>query len=326
MPSRDRYLGTLVEDYLGRLSRRGKANQNTVTKYRRILNTTLHTLQEAGLRYTPRTIEEDEIDYLLEEAWSHLRPATKRWQVSILGKFLRTSAQNRVVDEMMLVWPADNRIHVDWLTPEEAVLLLEHARGVGRMLVHLELRLGLRRIEVRRLRTQDIEDNAMHVHGKGRGGGKYRTIAFAPDTKAELQHYEAVRERLIDEAMERDPTVEVPDRFLIYRWGRRLGAYGNTALDNILKQQAANAGIQRSVSHHTLRRSKGRFNWMAGVDLATISESYGHADTKQTIRYLGITVEDLSGAEERTYDFLQGVRGEMTGPEVANAPPIRVSR
>jgi len=326
MPSRDRYLGSLVEDYLRRLRRRGKANENTVIKYRRILNGTLRTLQEAGLRYTPRKIGEDEIDYLLEETWSDLGPSTKRWQISIFGKFLKTVAQNFVVDEMMIVWPTDNRVHVDWLSPEEAIALLEAARGVERVLIHLELRLGLRRIEVRRLRISDIEDGTIQVHGKGRGGGKWRTIAFAPDTLAELQYYERLRERLIEEARRKNPVVTVPDRLLIYRMGRRLGAYGNTALDNILKEAARRSGVQRSVSHHTLRRSKGRFNWMSGVDLVTISESYGHADTKQTVRYLGLTVEDLASAEEKTYDFLQEVRISMSGKEIAHAPVIRVSR
>lgn len=326
MPSRERYLGTLVERYLTRLRRRGKASESTVDKYRRILNGALQELQEAGLRCTPKSIGEDEIDYLLEEAWDHLGPSTKRWQVSILGKFLRVSCENAVVDNMMLVWPTDNRIHVDWLTPEEAIRLMETGRGMERILVHLELRLGLRRIEVRRLRMSDIEDNAIHVHGKGRGGGKYRTIAFAPDTRAELQYLEEIRERLVEEVLERNPVAVVPDQLLIYRKGRRLGAYGNTALDSILKEAATRAGIQRPVSHHTLRRSKGRFNWMSGVDLVTISESYGHADTKQTVRYLGLTVEDLASAEEKTYDFLQRVRMSMPEKQVAHAPPIRVSR
>lgn len=326
MPTADRYLDTLVEEYLQRLKRRGKANENTVTKYRRILRNTLHVLRNADLNYTPKRIGEDEIDYLLEEAWADLSPATRRWQISIFGKFLKTTARNDVVEQMMIVWPTDNRINVDWLTPQEAVALLEAARGIERIIIHLELRLGLRRIEVRRLRVQDIGNGVIQVHGKGRGGGKWRTIAFAPDTPSELRYYMDIRERIIEEAGDINPSVKIPEQLLIYRKGSRLGAYGNTALDNILKRAAKRAGIQRPISHHTLRRSKGRFNWMAGVDLVTISESYGHSDTKQTIRYLGLTVEDLAGAEEKTFEFLQSLKTRMQGKEIAYTPAIRISR
>jgi hypothetical protein len=42
---------------------------------------------------------------------------------------------------------------MDWLSPEMAHRTMEMAEGMERIVVHLELNLGLRRIEVLRLRS-----------------------------------------------------------------------------------------------------------------------------------------------------------------------------
>lgn len=59
---------------------------------------------------------------------------------------------------MQIAWPQDGRTRVDWLSPEEAVRLVDAAQGVERIVVHLELRLGLRRIEVLRLTVKDFRE------------------------------------------------------------------------------------------------------------------------------------------------------------------------
>ncbi len=173
-----------------------------------------------------------------------------------------------------------------------------------------------------RLRTKDIQDECIHIRGKERGGGKWRTIAFAPETWGEVHHYESLREDMIEEARGRDPDVEVPERWIIYRKGKTLGAYGTTAMDNIVQRAGERAGLRRRLNHHTNRRTCGRLQYKAGVPLEEIAESFGHADTKQTIRYLGLNIEDLAEGQKKTYLFLQRMKNKKKRTD--QEPPIRV--
>lgn len=84
-------------------------------------------------------------------------------------------------------------------------------------LIHLELRLMMRRLEVRRLTMQDIMDGAMDVRDKERYGGKWRTLAWAPKTLSVLLQWNEVRAQLIAEAKAENSKAEVPEVFLIYR-------------------------------------------------------------------------------------------------------------
>jgi len=60
------------------------------------------------------------------------------------------------------------------------------------------------------------------------------------------------------------------------------------------------------------------------VPLEDIAETFGHADVKTTMRYLGLTVDDLSKAQERTLSYLDQVRNEMKGTPVRLEPLLRV--
>ncbi len=72
-----------------------------------------------------------------------------------------------------------------------------------------------------------------------------------------------------------------------------------------------------------LRRTCGRLMYSAGVPLADISAQLGHADIKTTIRYLGLTVDDLAKAQEKTLNYLEQVR--RLGPLVlGRGPKMRV--
>jgi len=82
----------------------------------------------------------------------------------------------------------DNTRNIRWLTDERAAALRLSAQGIERMVVHLELDLGLRRIEVLRLGLGDIEtgrmgENEIMILGKGE---KWRSINGDPDTAAIL--------------------------------------------------------------------------------------------------------------------------------------------
>lgn len=55
--------------------------------------------------------------------------------------------------------------------------------------------------------------------------------------------------------------------------------------------------------------------WLSGVKLETISSQMGHEDTKTTIQYLGINMDDRTEAMSKLSKFMQDVKNGqiMTG-------------
>jgi len=87
----------------------------------------------------------------------------------------------------------DNTMNIRWLTDERAAAFRLSPQGIERKVVHLELNLGLRRIEVLRLglgigdiETGRMGENEIMILGKGE---KWRSINWDPDTAAILSDW-----------------------------------------------------------------------------------------------------------------------------------------
>ena len=284
----------------------------TITEYRRLLGHTLDALDIAGLRASPSKIGEDEIYFLRDEYYAHLDPVVNRRQIRILGTFLKHYDDN-IVEKMHLAWPQGTRSTVKWLSPEQAMLLLDAAEGMELPLIHMELMLCMRRIEVKRMTINDVKWNLIDVLGKGKGEGKWRSIPWAADTVKVLKRYSVLREEMIKKALEHDPTAVIPESFLLYcNYGWKLGAPQDTAIDSMIKKAADRAGIPREeVSNHVLRRTGARACLEAGGSIEDVCTMLGHADTKTTMLYLGITTERLEKLQERVGNYWDSVRLRM---------------
>ena len=228
---------------------------------------------------------------------------------------------------MHLAWPQDMRVKVTWLDAEYCLQLLDAAEGLERILVHLELLLVMRRCEVKRLTIRDVKLNIVNALGKGKCEGKWRSLPWARSTLQEIADYQELRERIITKALERKPEQRIPDRFLIYaQYGWKLGAYEDTAIDRMIKSAARRAGIpEELVSNHVLRRSGARMYLDAGGSIEDISIMLGHADTKTTMLYLGISMDRLQKLQDKRDDYLDMVRMRMkqrAAPEPVETNPM----
>jgi integrase len=244
--------------------------------------------------YNPRKIGREEIDYLRKEVF-----ITSNEYAEIMVKrllmFCRWSGNTKIA-KLKLGFGQSHAKRARWLEDDQAIAMRECAiTPTEKLLVHCELDLGMRKCEVRRLTTKSFAKGRMDtvlIHGKGRNGGKYRTIDWHPDSEAVLEEYAAYREGLISKAKAKDATVKVPDRLLIYERGGKLNPYGETVIDNLISAVGTRAGIVR-VSNHDLRRTCGRMMYRAAVPLEIIAKIFGHSDTKTTIRYLGLDFDDM---------------------------------
>jgi integrase len=317
MPSATRRREELIADYMFAKSRRNRLCE----KQQRIYESTIHQmfkiLDEAGLEPNPAKFGDPEIDYLMETMPKRLE-WKKAWSVGyqkqnlcILNGFLEFYG-NDALKHAEIGWPSGSRENVDWLSEEEAVLMIDAAEGWERIVIHFELRLWMRRIEIVRMKTSFVKEGMLHVHGKGRGGGKFRNLAWEPDTLEELQRYEIIREQIIEDARRKKPSVKVPEEYVIHYWKGQLVGYARSAIDELVSRVAKKAGISRRIGNHTLRRTRARLAYFAGVPLVEIMEALGHTTMAQTMRYIGLPVTQLAKAQKIAHDYLEAVRERMS--------------
>lgn len=61
----------------------------------------------------------------------------------------------------------------------------------------------------------------------------------------------------------------------------------------IINEAARTVGIQDKIGTHTLRKTFGYHAYIAGVDVTRIQALLNHSSPKETLRYIGITQDEL---------------------------------
>lgn len=285
MVSAERYIGNLVEKFL-ELRIRGGRSELTIRDYRYILNRDLNILRLGGYNYTPQTIINSDIEHLIGDVWTGA-PAYVHNRRSVFRMFLEYYG-NHIMDEYPEPVHYDTRVRVDWLDDAEAAdVYVCPSSPIEKLIIHLELRLALRRFDMMNIRLGDVHHGHIVVHGKGR---KIRTVPFVNDTVMVLADYMKYR----DSVSGGDRSKDAP---LLLISGDHFGpsrSPGKTYVDNCVRRVCARAGVDRPISNHTLRRTCARMWWRAGVPLATISSLLGHSEERVTIRYIGLVLDDLN--------------------------------
>jgi integrase/recombinase XerD len=297
MPSAWWSLGKEIEAYLQEL-RDGDRSDSTIHLYGWSLRTLFQALKDAKLAINPRNVGRQEINYIRKEFLLGRSERYKADMVSMLICFCKW-AGNQDLAKLKIGFGNIQTKRVRWLTDEQTKTVKLNARGVERMILHCELDLGMRRIEMLRLKVSDFSSgriNSISLLGKGRYGGKPRMINWHPDTPGALEEYLELRGKEIKKARKKNNGAIIPPNLLIYERGGQLHAYKKSAVENYLNALGERAGFH--FSNHDLRRTCGRMMFRAGVSIEIIARKFGHSDTRTTMRYLGLDFEDLSAAED----------------------------
>lgn len=297
-----------LKAYLNELTLGGRSPA-TIHNYDWALRNMFKGLEGAGYTLNPRKIGRKEVDFI---RYQHFAGRSEYYAVHQLKRLMMFCkwAGNTDLAKMCFGWGDQSPTNIRWLDEGQAALIRANADGHARMIVHCELDLGMRRIEVLRLKVSSFQRgriNKVMIHGKGRNGGKWRSINWHPDTGKILEDYiRYVRNPLIQRAREINPRVKVPDELLIYLSESKgeLRPYQKTAVDEFLKELGREVGID--FSNHDLRRTCGRMMYRAGVRLEVIARIFGHSDTRTTIRYLGLDFEDMSEAMQAYAEYQKG--------------------
>ena len=303
MPAYPTIASECLEEYCRRLKRRGLM-PGTVIGYRRDIERLMRIVETVGNSTHPAKITERDIDLMLTTLRKDgLKPQTMQLYIHSLRGYLRYYG-NATLDQMDLLWPPADARTVDWLSPHDAQLLLDAPKTpLQELVIHMELCLGLRRIEVLRLRPDSFRGrDTIMVQGKGRGGAQWRPLPYHPDTSRVLNRYLGYRMDIIARYKRLRPTAAIPSELLIYAVypgtkQMRVAAYGlkGTGIDKaVLVPLRQQTGLQ--FSHHTLRRTFARTLWLYGSKIETIGALLGHHSTEVTLRYIGVQHSDMTEA------------------------------
>ncbi len=207
--------------------------------------------------------------------------ATLQLHFAALRQFLAWSENPIAVRRSVWSLPSGQPTHRRWLSKEQLVQLYRGSEGPGRLLVALEGLNGLRRVEVLRLRAKDVGlgDGCLRVLGKGRHGGKWRTVPIFPAVRSDLEV-----------------------ALVGHRPADRLVPLSKSGADSLLSGAAKSAGLTArgvKVSHHDLRRTFGRLAHAAGMDLVQLKNLLGHTSVEMTVHYIGLDADTMRAGLER---------------------------
>ena len=226
-------------------------------------------------------------------SWSS---ATFGVHFNALRRFLRWARNPLAADRGVWAVPQDSTGRRRWLAPEQLFRLYRAAQGRERVLLALEAFNGLRRVEVLRLRGMDVDfaRQRLHVLGKGRNGGKWRTLPMFSETARVLRSH-----RFQEGGHE--PLVPLSP----------------SGADLLLRRVAERAGFPSlgvRVSHHDLRRTFGRLAHKAGMDLVQLKNLYGHSSLDQTVHYIGLDEDEMRDGLHKLAIFIEPQLGNKPQP------------
>lgn len=264
---------------------------------RSTMGTVLRLLQSKGIPTDPAKIGPQEFNEFYKAVLEKdLAVSTCKSYENALKVFVRSSG-NYSIDKKKLSWSQDTRPNALWLEKHQYRKLIRTQLNTEQlMLIHLELFLGLRRVDSIRLEVGfiDWDKGKLHVLGKGHGNGKKRDVDFNENdkplynTRSIFERYMDYRDAMVKTTLARNPSAVEPKKLLIYSTGDNLGSFSEdgVAIDNRMKDIGELAGV--SFSNHTLRRTFGRTLYFNGVKVEKLAAILGHDDPKMTVRYLGL--------------------------------------
>lgn len=280
----------LLKGYWRYLKLQRGMSPNTLDAYRRDVDKLLHFLDGEGKSVTEVTLT----DLQQFAAGLHDIGIGPRSQARILSgvrSLYRYLAMDGYVEgdpTELLEWPTLGEHLPEFLTPAEVDQLkdsIDVSKPEGhrnRAIIEVLFSCGLRVSELVTLRWSNLyaDERVLRIMGKG---SKERMVPISEMALHELENYLPWRNSLKIKPGEED-----------FIFLNRRGAHlTRTMILIMLKQQAEEAGIQKTISPHTLRHSFATALLEGGADLRVIQALLGHERIGTTEIYTHISMQTL---------------------------------
>lgn len=280
-----------IEDFLFYIASEKGLSKHTVEAYKRDLARFTLLASEKGLSSFSEVSEREIVDYAKALKGSGLSVSSIYRSMVALKSFFRFLRKERLIssdETLYLDTPKMWQLVPDVLTEGEVKELLsqpdpDSPMGArDRAILETLYASGLRVSELCSLNLQDVGEETVRVMGKGE---KERIVPIA---KSAL---EAIDQYLLHHRGE-----GCPDALFVSSKGKRID---RIAVFERVKLYAKRAGLNKSVSPHTLRHSFATHLLENGADLRVIQEMLGHASVATTDRYTHISKKHLVDAFDR---------------------------
>ena len=278
------------KEYLRYLRLQRGVSKNTLDAYARDLDKLLVFLEHEGKR-----VEDVQLpDLQLFAAGLHDIGIGARSQCRILSgirSFYRFLVMDGYIDSdptELLESPVLGEHLPEFLTPQEVDRLKESidvSKPEGhrnRAIIEVLFSCGLRVSELVNLKWSQVYQEEMFLRILGKGS-KERLVPISKLALKEIGNYLPWRNSLKIKAGEED-----------YVFLNRRGAHlTRTMILIMLKEQASEAGIQKTISPHTLRHSFATALLEGGADLRVIQALLGHESIGTTEIYTHLSMQTL---------------------------------
>ena len=218
------------------------------------------------------------------------------------------------------------------LTQSQVKLLLESVEPKYKLMAGLLYGSGLRRIELHRLRVNDVDIDLKQIRVWNGKGYKHRITTLATELIPAIeQQVHRVQGLLFEDINNPEFSgVWMPDALsrkyknanktlgwqylfpsgnLSHEPGTgllRRHHLDESVINKALKRACQLAGITKNVSSHTLRHSFATHLLQNGVDIRTVQSQLGHADVKTTEIYTHILKQGADGVKSPLSSLLGG--------------------
>lgn len=216
------------------------------------------------------------------------------------------------------------------LTEQEIRRLFNVLNSPFRLMAGLLYGSGLRRIELLRLRVNDIDPSLLQVRVWNGKGFKHRLTTLAPELLPAIERQTTKVKTHFEEDLTNPEYAGVwlPDalaRKYPYApkelgWHYLFPSYklsydpaskklrrhhiDETSLNKAIRKAGKEAGISQSVSPHTLRHSFATHLLKSGADIRTVQQQLGHFDVKTTEFYTHVLSQGAQGVKSPLSNLL----------------------
>jgi integrase/recombinase XerC len=271
----------LVDSYLASLKSERNFSPYTLVNYRLDLEQFIKFLAERKklLSRVDRAVAREFLYHLEGDKYSRRSLARK---ISAVRSFFRWLVREKKASanpfELISTPKIEKRLP-NFLYEEEMIKMLKVPAPGGRDAALLELLYGagLRVSEAIKLNTSDLDLSEGEVRIMGKGS-KERIGLIGSYAVAALRQYLSSRGRTDSRAV-----------FQNKRGGRLTGR----SVERLIKSYAQKAGLDKTVTPHTLRHTFATHLLSAGADLRTVQELLGHSSLSTTQVYTHVTRERL---------------------------------
>jgi len=216
------------------------------------------------------------------------------------------------------------------LTQGEMALLLKYLPQQYKLLIGMLYGSGLRRMELVRLRVNDIDTDMKQIRVWNGKGFKHRFTTLAVELIPAIEQQKKRVQLFLDEDL---PNAHYSGVWMPDALARKYKAANKTLgwqylfpsvrlsidpeknrirrhhmdesmVNKVIKQAGQTAGIEKTISSHTLRHSFATHLLQGGADIRTVQQQLGHADVKTTEIYTHILKQGADGVRSPLSDLM----------------------